>query len=186
MSHGFEFEEQAIEVAEPRPLPGPIGVLEVAMRAVNRAMLILSGIALVAACLVLTQTVVAHMISARTNWQDETAIFLLVGATFLCLSTVQARRGHVGIEALAGLLSPGVNRVRLLAIDLLSFVFLTFFTWKTWHLLHEAWVDGQVTHSSWGPPLWIPYSLMFTGMVLLTLQVLLQIVDALLRREGQR
>jgi TRAP-type C4-dicarboxylate transport system permease small subunit len=36
-------------------------------------------------------------------------------------------------------------------------------------------VDGQVTNSTWAPSLWVPYSMMFIGMVLLTIQLFLQI-----------
>jgi TRAP-type C4-dicarboxylate transport system permease small subunit len=63
--------------------------------------------------------------------------------------------------------------------DIISIVFVTFFAWKSWTLLHEAWIDGQVSQSSWGPPLWIPYALMAVGMTFLGLQFLLQIVEAL-------
>ncbi len=33
-------------------------------------------------------------------------MFLLVGATFLTASFVQSQRGHIGIEAFVGVLSP--------------------------------------------------------------------------------
>ncbi len=84
-------------------------------------------------------------------------------------------RGHIGIEAFVGLLSPTVNRVRLWLVDVVSFLFCTFFAWKSWRLAHEAWVDGQVSNSMWSPPLAIPYVLMATGMTLLCVQILLQI-----------
>ena len=83
------------------------------------------------------------------------------------------------IEALTGLLSPAANRVRLLLADVVSLAFCLFFAWKSWSLDHEAWTDGQVSQSTWGPPLWIPYTLMAAGMSLLCLQFALQIAEAL-------
>jgi TRAP-type C4-dicarboxylate transport system permease small subunit len=73
-------------------------------------------------------------------------------------------------------MSPLVNRVRLWLVDFASLAFCVFFTWKSWTLTHEAYVDGQVTDSMWSPPLAIPYSLMALGMSLLCLQLLLQLL----------
>jgi len=97
-------------------------------------------------------------------------------------ASIQARRGHIGIEAIVGLLSPKVNHWRQLAVDVVSFLFCAFFSWKSWVLLDEAWVEGFHSESTWGPPLWIPYSLMTVGMTLLSLQILLQVVTGLRRR----
>ena len=119
------------------------------------------------------------MFALPTEWLGETAVFLIIGATFLSAAAVQARRGHVAIEALTGLLSPRANRARLLVADLVSLAFVGFFAWKSWTLLGEAWADGQVSESSWGPPLWIPYSFMAVGMTLLGCQFILQIAEAL-------
>ena len=147
----------------------------------------LSTIALLLAAAIMTYGVaVRHFLGIALIWQDEVCIFLLVGATFLSAASVQAHRGHVGIEALAGLLSPGMNRVRRLVSDLLSFLFCAFFTWKATDLLHEAWAEGQTSHSPWGPPMWIPYSLMTLGMFFLTCQLLLQFVNGLTHQEGGR
>ena len=87
---------------------------------------------------------------------------------------MQSLRGHVGIEALAGLLPAGVNRVRLVLVDVVSALFCSFYSWKSWTLFHEAWTEGQTTSSSFAPPLWIPYSLMSAGMTLLAIQLILQ------------
>lgn len=146
-----------------------------ALQLVNRAVTGLGMVALLAASVVLTYSVVSrYFLKASTDWQDEAAVFCLVGSTFMCGAFVQSLRGHIGIEAVASLLSPGVNRVRMCLVDIMSFAFCSFFAWKSWTLLHEAWVDGQTTSSSWAPPLWIPYGLMATGMSLLSLQLLVQ------------
>ena len=184
MSHAFDAASAASEThkVEEARVPGLLGILDRATRRLNHLILVLGGLALVAACLVLSYSVlIRYVLHEPTEWQDETAVFLIVGATFLSAAGVQARRGHVAIEALTGLLSPRANRIRLIVADVVSLGFVAFFAWKSWTLLHEAWVDGQISQSTWGPPLWIPYSLMALGMTLLALQFLLQIAEALAR-----
>jgi TRAP-type C4-dicarboxylate transport system permease small subunit len=147
-----------------------------ALSLANRAMVGFGMLALLAASIVLTSSVVTRYVwKASTDWQDETAVFLLVGATFLCGAFVQSIRGHVGIEAVATLLSQRADAARRAAVDLLCLAFCALFAWKSWTLLHEAWAEGQTTASSWSPPLWIPYLLMSLGMTLLTVQFVVHV-----------
>jgi TRAP-type C4-dicarboxylate transport system permease small subunit len=142
----------------------------------NRAIVVLSAIALVLAACVLTYSVLLRYFSPEpTDWQEEFSVFLLIGVSFMSAAWVQSQRGHIGIEALAHLLPPRIDRIRLRLVDVASALFCAFFAWKSWTLLHEAWVEGYSSSSSWAPPLWIPYSTMALGMSLLTLQILLQI-----------
>ena len=141
----------------------------------NRAIVVLSAIALVLASCVLTYSVVLRYFSPEpTDWQDEFSVFLLIGVTFLSAAWVHSQRGHIGIEALAAILPPKANRMRMLIVDILSALFCAFFAWKSWTLLHEAWVEGYYSATSWAPPLWIPYLAMSAGMTLLTVQILVQ------------
>lgn len=173
--------------AQPPPPPPATGVLralEAAMVHVNRAVTLLGRIALLVASLVLTYSVVSrYLVKAATDWQDEVAVFCIVGAVFLGGAWVQAQRGHVGIEALATILPPGVNRVRAAVVDVLSLAFCAFFAWKSWTLFHEAWVDKMTTSSTFSPPLTIPYGLMAAGMSLLVVQLGLQVARHLVPRE---
>ena len=154
---------------------------------VNRAMMVLGMLALLASALILTSSVVTrYFLHASTDWQDEASVFCLVGATFLCSAFVQAIRGHVGIEAVSSILPAGVNRVRIALVDLGCLAFCAFFTWKSCTLLHEAWTEGQTTSSSWAPPLWIPYALMSAGMALLTFQFLVQVIVSFNKLRGAR
>ncbi|MFX5537798.1 TRAP transporter small permease subunit, partial [Acinetobacter baumannii] len=66
----------------------------------NRIIVVLAGIALVAACVILSYSVLGLALFKSPNyWQDEAAVFLLVGATFMTAAYVQSQRGHVAIEA---------------------------------------------------------------------------------------
>jgi TRAP-type C4-dicarboxylate transport system permease small subunit len=146
----------------------------------NNIIVVLAALALIAACAILSYSVLSRALFHSANyWQDEAAVFLLVGATFMTSAYVQGQRGHIGIEAFVGLLSPRVNRIRLWLVDVASLLFCAFFAWKSWTLTHEAWADGQVSNSMWSPPLAIPYGLMATGMTLLCVQILLQIAHPL-------
>jgi TRAP-type C4-dicarboxylate transport system permease small subunit len=145
--------------------------------AINRVIVMLSSIALVLAGFVLTYSVVVrYFLKYSTDWQDEMSVFLIVGAVFMSAAAIQAQRGHIGIEAIVGLLPKRVNRVRVLLVDAASLAFCGYFAWKSITLLHEALVDDYHSSSTWGPPLWIPYSLMAAGMVLLSAQLLLQVI----------
>ena len=155
----------------------PVAALELALTWCNKIIVVIAAVALVAACAILSYSVLGRALFHSPNyWQDEAAVFLLVGATFMTSAYVQQQRGHIGIEAFVGLLSPLANRIRLWLVDLASLLFCAFFAWKSWTLTHEAWVDGQVSNSMWSPPLAIPYGLMASGMTLLCLQILLQII----------
>ena len=181
-SHGFELPGAAQPVEK---IGGPLGAAESALSALNQLIMFCASLALIAASLILSYSVVVrYYFKAPTYWQDEASVFLLVGATFLTAAHVQSKRGHVGIDALVGFLSPAANRIRVLLVDIASLAFCAFFSWKSWTLFHEAWEDGQVTSSTWAPPLWIPYSVMAAGMSLLCLQIALQI--ALYFQKGQR
>ena len=183
MSQGYDVGEAGLELSSPeRSGPGHplLAGIERAMRLVNRLVMIPCMVAVFAAACILTWSVAArYLFKIPTEWQDETAIFLLIGATFFSGAYVQSLRGHVGVEAVAGLLSRRVNRWRMLVVDLISFLFCAFFSWKSWVLFKEALHDGYTSNSTWGPPLWIPYSLMAAGMSLLTVQLLLEVISRL-------
>jgi TRAP-type C4-dicarboxylate transport system permease small subunit len=149
----------------------------------NYVIVIFSSIALVVAALVLTYSVITrYFLHLSTDWQDELSVFLIVGAVFMSAAAVQAKRGHVSIEAISSILPPAVNRIRQLLVDIASLAFCSFFSWKAWILLHEAIVEGYRSGSTWQPPLWVPYSLMTVGMAFLSVQLALQVASQLRRR----
>lgn len=175
MMHGpLGDRENLPEAATDNPI---VAAFERMLSLINKILVFLAALALIAACGVLSYSVLGRALFHAANyWQDEAAVFLLVGATFMTSAYVQSQRGHIGIEAFVGLLSPLANRIRLWLVDVASLLFCAFFTWKSWTLTYEAWDEGQVSNSMWSPPLDIPYGLMALGMTLLCVQILLQII----------
>jgi TRAP-type C4-dicarboxylate transport system permease small subunit len=156
------------------PANAAVAVLARLLGRFNSAMLGLSMLAMIFTALILTYSVVVrYFLRQPTDWQDEISVFMLVGVIFLCAAYV---RGHIGIDAVASILSPAVNKIRLFLVDLFSFAFCLFFAWKSWTLFYEALSEGQTTSSMLAPPMWIPYSIMALGMSMLTVQLLLQIL----------
>jgi len=177
LSHGDFEADQAPARGPDIPGSGPLAPLARAFHYLNLAIDFAGALALIAAAVVLTYSVASrYFFKSNTDWQDEIAVFCIVGAVFLAGAYVQSYRGHIGIEALAAVLPPRANRIRAAFVDLASTLFCAFFAWKSWTLWHEAWKDHQTTSSSFAPPLWIPYSLMALGMTLLALMLLLQFV----------
>ena len=181
MAHGLDDVETVQAAALPRSAADRI------LAFANYLMVKSSSAALVLAGFVLTYSVIVrYFLKISTDWQDEMSVFLIVGAVFMSAAAVQALRGHVAIETIIGLLPRRVNRVRQILVDVASLIFCAFFAWKSWTLLHEAWVEDYHSGSTWGPPLWIPYSLMAIGMTLLSIQILLQVMAELRRRDLAR
>jgi len=157
---------------------GLLSILTRSAAFINEWIMRFSTIAILAAALILTLSVVTrYFLKISTDWQDEASVFLLVGAIFMCGAYVQSYRGHVGIEALAGVLSPAANRYRRIFIDIFSLAFCAFFSWKSWHMFHEAFAGGYTTSSTFAPPLWVPYGLLALGMTNLSFQIVLQLPE---------
>ena len=109
--HGPLGDEDSKNAATSHPL---VAALERALSFCNNIIVVLASLALVAACAILSYSVLSRALFKAANyWQDEAAVFLLVGATFMTAAYVQQNRGHIGIEAFVGLLPPMANRIRL-------------------------------------------------------------------------
>src|SRR5438552_17953722 len=114
---------------------GTLGALERAMIGVNKLMMLFGMIALLVASFVLTYSVFSrYLFKAATDWQDEVAVFCIVGAVFLAVEGAQAHCGHIGIEAVSSMLSGSVNPFLIIVTDFHTLALRVFFTRKYWSL----------------------------------------------------
>src|SRR5215467_410003 len=135
MAHGLDPAETGPTAAPPAGAAGIAYWFSI----LNQLIVLIASIALVAASLVLTYSVIVrYFLHISTDWQDEMSVFLIIGAVFMSSAAIQAQRGHIGIEAIVGLLPKRVNHVRIVLVDIASFAFCGFFAWKSFTLLQEA------------------------------------------------
>ncbi len=149
-----------------------------AVKAINFLCGLIAGVLIVISAVVITNEVIWRYYLRRPHtWNLEFNIFLLIGATFIAANYAQMKRAHVGTEVLQTLMPPSWNRIRILAGDVLSVLLCAFMSVKVWQYTWQAWNEGWATNSTWAPPLWIPYSLIGVGLVLISLEYFVQIAE---------
>lgn len=158
-----------------------------ATRALNQAAGYVSGISILAATLIIVEQVVArYVFNAPTIWQVETAVYLLIAATFLGAPYGLKERAHINIDIVV-LLLPRKVRDRLeLATSLLALLFCMFLVWRGSVMWWEAFEGGWRSSSLLSFPLVYPYALIPIGMFLTSLQYIIRIIEmaAEVRQDG--
>jgi TRAP-type C4-dicarboxylate transport system permease small subunit len=145
----------------------------------------------VSALLLTWEVLARYLFNAPSDWGLELCILMLIAATFMAAGHTLAAKAHVNIDIVDHWMSGSLNRWRLLLADAGAAGLCGFVAVNAWRLTGIAWSEGWVSNSTWGPKLWIPFSLIALGMSLLALQYLVQIIDGRLapilaeRRHGR-
>jgi TRAP-type C4-dicarboxylate transport system permease small subunit len=145
----------------------------------------------VSAVLLTGEVLARYIFNAPSDWGLELCILMLIAATFMAAGHTLAAKAHVNIDIVDHWMSGSLNRWRLLLADAGAAGLCGFVAVNAWRLTGIAWSEGWVSNSTWGPKLWIPFSLIALGMSLLALQYLVQIIDGRLapilaeRRHGR-
>ena len=141
------------------------------------------------AALLLSILIIVELVCERyffqraITWQTELVTMLLVASTFIGSAYVLSVKAHVSMEWVYDFLSrKNILRLKIITsfISLIFFLFLFYFTSL---MVEEAFIKNYTTGTVWSPPLWIPYSSMLIGALLMILQYIAEILK-LFREES--
>lgn len=121
-------------------------------------------------CIVVLEVVLRYLFNAPTVWVGEVSIYLCMGIGFFSLAFGLKNDSHFSITLLTDRLT-AKNRLRLkLVTDLVGALYSTTFIYKGIELAWFAYEIGDVSSGMMETPLWIPWSFVPMGGLLLTLQ----------------
>ncbi len=140
--------------------------------------------------LVVAVFVVCHMVFSRfvlnlaTSWQTEFVTYTLLASTFLGAPWVLLTRGHVNVELVPLMLGRRGRFLRAFFAYSVSALLCMVITWYSFEFWHEAWAEGWVSDTIWGPKLWKAYLAMPVGFFAISLQYLVDILCLLSGRDN--
>ena len=136
--------------------------------------------------LMLYDVMMRYVFNAPTLWGFEVNTFLMGAAFILSVGYALSHDAHVRVD----LLYTPRTRSRLPWVDLIGFTFLMLpvSAWVTvglWNYFHEAYRTGERSGgSAWNPVLWPFRLILFAGFLILTLQVVAEIIRRIYAIKG--
>ena len=135
-----------------------------------------------------TYDVVArYAFNAPTQWAYEVGYMVMGTHALLGMAYVLREGGHIRIEAFTQKFSQTAKAI----VDLLGYLIvlpcLCWITWSLWHYWLGAFRSGELSgQSAWNPVIW-PFRLVFfIAFVLLSLQIIAEVIKAILYLAGRR
>ena len=128
--------------------------------------------------LLFLNVVLRYVFLAPISWAEELALYLMVWIVFVGGSVAVRSRGHMAIDLLPLVLSPGNRRRLAIFVALLTLAFFAVFFWYSGQHVLRIQSSGQTTPVM-GAPMWLTYLALPVGSLLMglrTVQLMLRIV----------
>jgi TRAP-type C4-dicarboxylate transport system permease small subunit len=117
-----------------------------------------------------------YVLNLTTIWQTDFVTYSLIAATFIGSPYVLMTRGHVNVDVLPLHLGPRPRFWLAIGTAVVGMAFCIALAILTFLYWHEAWTNNWRSNTMWRARLWIPYSAMPVGLVILTLQYAVELI----------
>ena len=129
-----------------------------------------------------------YLFALPTQWAYEVGYMMMGTHALLGMAYTLREGGHIRIDAISQRFSQTAKAI----IDLVGYVVfllpcLLWITWSLWNYWTRALATNELSgQSAWNPAIW-PFKLVFfVAFVLLVLQILAEVIKAILYLRGQR
>jgi len=128
--------------------------------------------------IIIYEVIMRYLIRRPTTWVNDVSEMLLVYCTFLGSAWVLRLGGHIKIDLLVAPMKRRGQEIMGIFQDILSLFFCIVFTWITWASFWDSLITQERTAGGlFSVPLWPVYIVIPFGGLLLSIQLVRQIVD---------
>ncbi|MQB01501.1 MAG: TRAP transporter small permease subunit [Actinobacteria bacterium] len=138
--------------------------------------MLLSGASIVLIMLLIMVATVGRLVGFTLSGANEVSRYLLVVSIYLGLAYTLREDGFVRVRALEDRLGSATGRILQIFVTLLSLVYSGILSWFLWGLALESLEFGAQSIGVLGVPLYIPQMVMVVGVVLLSLELVVEVV----------
>lgn len=168
-------------------LAAPVMKISGALRAINRAIALVCGVALLAAVVLILMEVAGRRWPAlRVGGADELSGYVMAGLATWGFSYALVDRAHVRIDLLyMKLTGPGRAWFDIVAMASVAFV-AVLVSYYAWDVLGKSLARGSRSNTPMAVQLWIPQAIWFAGWVWLTISSTVLLASLLLLSIARR
>lgn len=131
--------------------------------------------------------VARYAFNAPTQWAYEVGYMVMGAHALLGMAYTLRENGHIRIDAFTHRFSEGAKAIVDLVGYLIVLPCLVWVTWSLWDYWTLSYRSNELSgQSAWNPVIW-PFKLIFfVAFVLLVLQILAEVMKALMYLAGRR
>lgn len=116
------------------------------------------------------------------SYADFTGFFL-AAASFLALAHTLRQGGHIRVSLIISHLGPIARRIVEIWCIVLAGTVSIYFSWYTFMLIRESFIYNDLSPGMIAIPIWVPQTAMFTGLVVLSIALIDELICSLMGKE---